>query len=274
MKFIFILSSVLFLSSCDTKNAHEPPTSQSVPDYAGDDENVIQNQTFNIDPASILKDYSTWYNYFYHNVLLSQDFIGLNVDSAAINKPTFLNRLMRGNTVPFKIKLFQGRPVYQLYPLDNKKVSNTIIQLAEIEMNHYKMEGKAMPPFDVCDLNGIKYDENSTKGKILVLKCWFIRCTACIKEFPKCNKLVDRYSGRNDIAFISLAIDKKKDLIKFLETNRFKYSIIPEAEPYMTDKLSINTYPTHLLVDKTGTIVKVVNAIDELEPFLVKEAGR
>lgn len=33
-------------------------------------------------------------------------------------------------------------------------------------------------------------------------------------------------------------------------------------------------YPTHLLVDKNGRIVKVVNSIKELEPFIKSEAEK
>ena len=102
------------------------------------------------------------------------------------------------------------------------------------------------------------------------MKCWFIHCVACVREFPECNKLVDENANRKDILFISLASDSKKDLTKFLKTKQFKYAAIPETDNYMTAKLNIDEYPTHLLIDKTGKIIKVVNSIEELEPFLKK----
>jgi thiol-disulfide isomerase/thioredoxin len=45
------------------------------------------------------------------------------------------------------------------------------------------------------------------KGKIVVIKCWYIHCAACIKEFPEVNNLVRKYKDRKDIIFISLAED-------------------------------------------------------------------
>ena len=69
---------------------------------------------------------------------------------------------------------------------------------------------------------------------------------------------------------ISLAIDKKDNLIKFLKTKKFKYAVVPEMKNFMSSDLTITQYPTHLLIDKTGKIVKVVNRIEELVPFLEK----
>ncbi|MBX3256202.1 MAG: TlpA family protein disulfide reductase [Chitinophagaceae bacterium] len=258
MKFALTVSFALLLLSCNNTGDQEQPDAQS--------------QTFKVDTASILKDYTTWYNYVYYNVPLSADFIGLDVDSATLDKATFLNNLMQGNRVAFKIKLFRGQPVYKLHVLnsENKNIASTVAHLAEIEMGHYKMEGKEIPSFSFTDLNGINYTNTSTRGKTMVLKCWFISCVACVKEFPDCNKLVDEYSGRNDIVFVSLAIDKKKELIEFLKTRPLTYTVVPEAEAYMQDSLNISMYPTHLLIDKTGKIVKVVNSLEELKPFLEK----
>ena len=138
-------------------------------------------------------------------------------------------------------------------------------------MAHFKMEGNNIPDFHFTDLNGKVYDKLSTKGKIVVLKCWFIHCVACVREFPELNKLVDENQNRRDLLFISLAIDTRKDLQKFLEQKEFKYAVIPEMENYLTNKLNITEYPTHFLIDKNGKILKVVNRIDELTPFLTKQ---
>lgn len=133
------------------------------------------------------------------------------------------------------------------------------------------MEGQQIPEFNFTDLNGNKYNTTTTKGKILLLKCWFINCIACVKEFPECNKLVDDYKDRNDVLFISLASDTRNELKKFLNTKVFKYAVIPQMDNYMTNQLNINMYPTHLLVGRTGKIIKVANSVEELEPFLKKE---
>lgn len=259
----------ILLSCNDTNNTHP----SNIQNDSSNGNEALMNEKFNIIPDIILKDYTTWYNYTYDNVQLSQDFIGLDTDSTKINKTVFLNKLMTGKVVAFKIKLIQGEPVYKLYKLNsqNENIRSTIEQLASIEMKNYKMEGQQIPDFTFTDLNGNEYNTTSTKGKILLLKCWFIHCTACVLEFPDCNKLVDNYKDKNSVLFISLATDKTNDLKKFLNTKVFKYAVIPQMDSYMTNKLNVNMYPTHLLVDRTGKIIKVTNSVEELDSFIKRE---
>lgn len=258
----------LFLS-CNNNNTIQPSTIKTDISNTGE---ALLNTKFTIIPDSILKDFTTWYNYTCRNVKLSQNFIGLDIDSVKTDKITFLNKLLTEKVVAFKIKLLQDEPVYKLYKLNTNdhSIESTINQLASLEMKHYKMEGQQVPAFNFTDLNGINYNTISTKGKILVLKCWFIHCTACVLEFPECNNLVDEYSAKSDVLFISLATDTKNDLEKFLKTKAFKYAVIPVMDNYIS-KLNISMYPTHLLIGRTGKIIKVVNSIEELKPFLKKE---
>lgn len=275
MKLIFTIIIFQLFLSCNSADNHlltNVQTDTSKANYG----KALLDKDFSIDPTKILKDFTTWYNYTYYNVRLSQDFIGLNIDSVEIDKTTFLSKLMIENVVAFKIKLLQGKPVYKLYKLNSndESIESTIKQLASIEMTNLKMEGKQIFPFNFTALNGKIYNRYSTKGKIIILKCWFIHCTACVREFPECNELVDEYQGKNYILFISLASDTKNELERFLKTKEFKYAVIPDMDNYMTTKLNINQYPTHFLIDTTGKIVKVVNSIEELKPFLKKEAEK
>ena len=183
---------------------------------------------------------------------------------------------MTGNVIAFKTKILKGKSVYQLFKLDSNDESIIAAskQMASTEFAYYKMEGTEIPDFNFEDLNGKVYNKISTKGKIVILKCWFIRCVACVKEFPKLNILVNTYQGREDVVFISLATDTKEDLIKFLKTREFKYATIPEMNNYMVSKLNINQFPTHILIDKEGKIKKVVNNIEDILPFLTIETEK
>ncbi|MEO8171854.1 MAG: TlpA disulfide reductase family protein [Sediminibacterium sp.] len=260
--FLLLLAATMFFtSSCNTAgNKNES--------------NKNGDTTFIVDWTSLSKDFLTWYNYTYTNVPLSQDFIGLDVDSAKIDKPAFLAKLLKDDVVAYKIMISQGIPVYKLFAIKpDEAIQTTARQMAETAIAHLKMEGTQIPDFHFTDLDGKEYDKTSTKGKILVLKCWFIRCGACVKEFPDLNKLVDEYKNRNDVLFVSLAIDSKQDLVNFLKTKKFSYTTVPGMSDYMSYQLNVSEYPTHLLIDKNGKILKVVNRIEELVPFLKKEAS-
>lgn len=269
--FLFILVvTILAEFSCNNETKSSPETIQSLVSDS------VSDKTFSTDWKILTKDFMTWYNYTYYNIHLSQDFIGIDIESQKIDKATFLNKLMTENVIAFKTKIIRGQSVYQLFKLNSsdESIKATIKQMASTEIKHFRMEGIDVPEFNFTDLNGKLYNKSSTKGKIVILKCWFIHCTACIKEFPELNKLVEEYLSRNDILFISLALDSKKELIKFFETKDFKYATIPEMENYMTNKLNVTEYPTHILVDRNGKIIKVVNRIEDMIPFLKNETEK
>jgi thiol-disulfide isomerase/thioredoxin len=215
-------------------------------------------------------DYMTWYTYTYYNIRLSRDFIGLDADSVIIDKAAFLNQLLTAKVFTFKIGTKADYDVYKLYPLSSKdeSIKSVIKEMAATEIEHYKMEGKEMPAFSFTDVNGVSYSNESTKGKLVVLKCWFIACVACVKEFPELNKLVNSYKGNENVLFVSMAMDGKDELVRFLKTRKFKYAVVPGMKDFMSIDLNITQYPTHLLIDKDGKIVKVVNRVEDLLPFL------
>lgn len=223
-----------------------------------------------INAEDILKDFNTWYNYTNYNIHLAQDFIGFDTDSNKLTKYEFLTRLTTGKFVPLKIMIRNNIPFYKLYKLNNNDldIQATVIQSALHEISNYKMEGEELPKLNFTDLNGNVYNKSTTHQKIIVLKCWFIHCVACVKEFPELNKLVDEYNKNSNVLFISLAMDTKQDLISFLTTNHFKYAVIPEKKKYMIEDLGISEFPTHILIGKNGKIVKVTNAIEDIIPFL------
>lgn len=66
---------------------------------------------------------------------------------------------------------------------------------------------------------------------------------------------MERYKTDTDIIFLSLAIDNNTQLKGFLKKNKFDYQTVANQDTYMTGKLNIAGYPTHLLVDKQGKVV-------------------
>jgi thiol-disulfide isomerase/thioredoxin len=260
----FLCVALSFCKNATTSSAAEQST-------AGSEQQT--SERYNVNPAEITKDWKAWYNYTYYQIRLAQDFIGYDVDSSVMQKADFLKKLSGGKCIALKVGKEKERPVYQLFQLKEPKpdIITVTVQMANDALRLMKMEGKPIPPFRFTDINEKAYDTEQMKGKVSLIKCWFINCVACVAEFPELNKLVDQYKDRNSIQFISLASDSKKDLVAFLAKRKFKYAVIPAADDYMTNKLAVAAYPTHILVDKNGIIKKVTNSIEDLIPSLEKE---
>nr|WP_199079797.1 TlpA disulfide reductase family protein [Pedobacter sp. ASV19] len=153
-------------------------------------------------------------------------------------------------------------------------MKNVISDYGKTYYEHYKQEGRSLPDFHFVDLKGRVYDREKMKGKIVVLKCWFIKCTACIQEMPQLNKLVDTYKKRTDIVFVSLVPDGRTALNDFLKRTKFDYAVVPDKGVYITKDLKVSVYPTHFIINKKGVITKVINNADELNIALDKEVRR
>ncbi|WP_456314469.1 TlpA family protein disulfide reductase [Pseudomonas shirazensis] len=227
------------------------------------------------DPIQIQKNFADWSAYQSKNIMLSRDFVALDILSKEISKEIFLDQLANGNLIPIKLKSDDSIYYYKLFkiqPKSDTSIKATINQIGFDAYKNYKMEGTAFPKFSFKDLNGNMVSNESMKGKIIVIKCWYIHCTPCIREFPQVNKLTEEYKERKDILFISLAEDSPEQLKAFLARKPLSYAVIPDMKIYMNEKLDLNAFPTHFILNKEGLISKVLPNFESLEVALAKES--
>lgn len=216
---------------------------------------------------SIEKDFMKWWVYHLNNITLSSNFTAIDNTSNIISKEVFLKNLTSGDFIPLKLISKDNTTYYKLFKLDqtsDKDIRSTIKNTSSISYKHFKMKGMKFPEFNFKDLNGTEFNNENTKGKIIILKCWFIACKPCVAEFPELNELVEKYQSRDDILFISLAYDSEDKLRHFLSRNPFNYKVASVSRDFFNKQLKINAYPTHFIIDKNGVIRKVVNKVDEL----------
>lgn len=243
--FIIILSFSI-LNSCSNTTAYDKPT---------------------IEPKKVQNDFRTWWDYHTENITLSADFIAVDESSKVIDKAQFLKKLTTGNFIPLRLQAKDSLPYYQLFELGktaDEDIKNTIRNTSLTIYKYYKLEGEPFPDFRFEDLKGNIYNTSNTKNKIIILKCWFISCKPCVAEIPALNQLVKQHEGRDDILFISLAIDPAKDLERFLSKRAFNYAIIPNQQEFMSEVLNVGQFPTHFIINKQGVIEKVVSRYEEL----------
>ena len=228
-----------------------------------------------VDPIAIQSKFMDWVTYQNKNIMLSRDFVALDINSKEITKEAFLKQLLEGNTIPIRLQSNDSIYQYKLFkilPQSDSSIKATIGQIAFDEDKNYGIEGKPFPKFEFTDLEGNVVSNESMKGKIVVIKCWYIHCAACIKEFPDVNKLVAKYKDIKDILFVSLAEDTPEQLKAFLAKKPLSYSVIPNLKVYMNETLNLNAFPTHFILNKEGKIAKVLPNYESLEVALEKES--
>jgi thiol-disulfide isomerase/thioredoxin len=264
----FPVLTFLSFYSCSQSDATRTKAESETTDQA-----KPKSTTFDIDTAKIMKDFMSWYNYTYQAVRLSKDFKPIDENAAAISKMAFLDKLLTGDYVAFRTGIEGAQEVLQLHKPSkmNEDARLIIKEMAATAKAQLLWEGKLLPEFNFTDVNGNSYNSNNTRGKVLVIKCWFIRCVACVEEFPELNRFVGSHAGRADVKFISLATDDREDLIEFLKDKPFSYAVVPSQNQYITDQLKANVFPTHVLVNREGKVVKVANGWSDIEDAVEKE---
>tara|TARA_R110002126_G_scaffold58619_1_gene154530 strand:+ start:210 stop:986 length:777 start_codon:yes stop_codon:yes gene_type:complete len=225
-----------------------------------------------VDPLKIQDNFMDWWSYQYKNVMLSRDFIGLDANAKEISKEQFLQTLSNGGFIPIRLESKDSTVFYyKLFKIETSSdtsIQATIAEAAFTNLQNFKKEGQPFPPFAFKDLKGNLITNENLKGKIVVIKCWFIHCVACIEEFPAVNKMATNYKNRKDIVFISLAEDTPQELRTFLLKRPLQYAVVPNMKTYMNVTLQLNGFPTHFIVSKKGTIEKVTSNYHELDAAL------
>lgn len=123
---------------------------------------------------------------------------------------------------------------------------------APVESKFFKT-GEKIASFNEKDINGNKYNLKELTGKVVVLNFWFINCPPCRKEIPDLNELVELFKDNKEVVFIAVALDAKYEIKEFLKTTPFMYNIIHDGR-YIAQKYNINSFPTHLVLNKQGKV--------------------
>ncbi len=223
---------------------------------------IIKSNKLVLNPLDKDKQSVFWGDYERDFIFWSTNYTALDASKNKISKQEFLKELTTGNFVPIKVSTEDSTLSYQLLKLNNpdtknKELSSLVKTEAVTQLHFWEMEGKPLPKFNFTDLNGRVYNTENTKGKLVVVKCWFIGCTNCIKEMPMLNKLVKKFENKDDIVFLSLAYDSADDLKKFLTRKTFDYSIASVPNSFFSDDLGVYAYPTHIIIDRNGLVQNV-----------------
>lgn len=91
----------------------------------------------------------------------------------------------------------------------------------------------ASPAVQEVDFAGLDEEFAAARGKLLVVDFWATWCTVCREKFPQFVQLADKYKGREDVAFATVAndeADRIEEVRKFLRQSGF------EARHFLLDE--------------------------------------
>jgi peroxiredoxin len=71
-------------------------------------------------------------------------------------------------------------------------------------------------------------------------------------EIPELNEINKAYK-KDEVVFLGLATNQKKQLKKFLRTTPFAYKIVPESQQ-TAQLFNVSGYPTSIIINQEGII--------------------
>ncbi|WP_353718949.1 TlpA disulfide reductase family protein [Dyadobacter sp. 676] len=221
--------------------------------------------------GNALADFPHWWNYHSKNIKFYKHFTPFDTDARVIPLDSFMQKYSTGEYAVLKYTLGDTAIQYKLKKIDsnmNETIRNQLRATAYSDYRDFLRVGKPLSGFGYKSIDGRVFDTATTKGKFVVMKFWFIGCLPCIAEMPGLNAIVASNRARKDVLFVSVAMDPQGALEKFLQKRKFDYAVVADKKSYLNDTLNINSYPTHMLIDKSGRVAGVCNHVDDLKEIL------
>ena len=128
----------------------------------------------------------------------------------------------------------------------------------ESEAAKKQQPGLEAPDFMLTNINGKPFSLSSLRGKYVILDFWGSWCGWCIKGFPKMKEYYAKYKGKFEILGIDCR-DTEEDWKAAVKKHEVPWLHVycPE-DASVEEDYGITGYPTKIIVDPDGKIVKTI----------------
>ena len=116
--------------------------------------------------------------------------------------------------------------------------------------------GKSFPAFVAANEQGM-VNNDSLKGKVVLINFWFEGCHPCLAEFDGLNELAEKLKQNKDFEFISFTWNNDEAIKRVKENYKLQFKVYYSKE---CSKLNLGFgYPTTMILDRQGIIKYLVS---------------
>ena len=121
-------------------------------------------------------------------------------------------------------------------------------------------EGQPAPEFTLPGPDGIPVSLNELRGQYVVLDFWGTWCKWCIKGIPDMKHYYEKYQGKFEILSIDVGDDEEswRQAIESYDMEWLHVITDEESAQLLQGLYKIEGYPTKIVVDPEGRIIKIV----------------
>jgi thiol-disulfide isomerase/thioredoxin len=110
------------------------------------------------------------------------------------------------------------------------------------------------PRFNAKTMDGEKFTNETTKGKVVLLEFWTTWCPYCFTEAPFVDKINHEYGDKGLLVLTINVGESKKTVKKYLDQHPRKTRIILTDDTNLAAMYEAVEYPIYVVIDKDGNI--------------------
>ena len=110
------------------------------------------------------------------------------------------------------------------------------------------------PDFSFVSKEGAPVSNKALQGKVVLLDFWATWCPPCRESVPVLQSLQKKYTDK-PFQIVSISSDDDEDAWQaFIFKNRMTWTEFLDSTSQVSDRFSIESFPTYILLDKDGII--------------------
>ena len=131
-----------------------------------------------------------------------------------------------------------------------------------LRKNNDRFIGDKFGSFSGRSVDDQLYTNSNFQNKITFVSFWFSACIPCVNEFEELKKLYSNYNANKGFQFLSFTFDPVNVAANTKLAYNLPYQIINLPDSQCVKLLYGKGYPTNMIIDESGKIVKLFDGRD------------